>query len=172
MILKRWKFCLEPLCVQYCSHSSLHQELPWFVISNTRLQHWRALHAQLVLLFWISDSALGCKTLLLTCYGFGAFQYTEENFFLVTLYIAMRVLLWFHRHVCPALHQGACVCAKVGILMAQKFLLKNHPVYLCSKTSLCACVKSFFSKIETYFNARFMMACICIGDVINNFSRF
>lgn len=107
---------------QYCSYSSLHQDLPWFVISDTRLQHWRALHTQPVLVFWISDSALDCKTPLLTYYGFGAFQYTEDNFFHVNLYIAVSVLLWFHRHVCPALHQGARV--KIGILLTRKFLLK------------------------------------------------
>lgn len=104
---------------QYSLHSSWHQELPWFVISNTRLQHWRALSTQLVFIFWISDSAWATRLPLLTYYGFGAFQYTEENIFLVNLYSAMSVLL------CPALHQGASVCAEVGVLMTQKFLLKT-----------------------------------------------
>lgn len=115
----------EHLCVPVLLTLRFAPRAAWFVISNTRLQHWRALHAQLLLVFWNSDSATGCKTPLLTFYGFGSFQYTEGNFFLVNLYVALSVLLWFHRHVCAALHQGARVCAKVGVLMTQKFLLKT-----------------------------------------------
>lgn len=87
--MKRWKFCLlakqkEPLCVPVLLTLKFALRAAWFVISNTRLQHWRALHTQLVLVFWISYSALGYKTPLLTYYGFGVFHDTEENFFLWT----------------------------------------------------------------------------------------
>lgn len=131
---------MTPSVFRYCLHSSLHQELSWFVISNTRPQHWRALHTQKLLVFWISDSALGCKTPLLTYYGFGAFQYTEEIFFScesLQWFLRLIFLLWFHRHISPALHLGAHVCARVGVLMTQKFLLKTIMFIFPARQCLC-----------------------------------
>lgn len=66
---------------------------------------------------------------------------------------------------------SSCLCKGRGI-DDTKVLVENHHLYLSSKTSLCDCVKSFFYKIDSYFNAGFVMSCTCIGDIINNFSIF
>lgn len=60
-----------------------------------------------------------------------------------------------------------CLCRGWGT-DDTKVLAENHHVYLSSKTSLCASVKSLFYKIETYLSARFLMSCICIGDKITS----
>lgn len=170
MTLKRWQFCLlakqkEPLCVpvllvlKFAPRAALVCDKRY---QATALEGSSYTVSACLLNFWLSPGLQDPH------YGFVALQYTEENFFHVNLYIAVSVLLWFHRHICPALHQGGpCLCKGWGTADTE-VLVENHHVYLYS---LCACVKSFFQKTETYFNATFVMSCICIGDVINSFSK-
>ena len=142
-----------------------------FVISNTRLQQWRSLHTWLVVLFFrVFESTLGCKAPL-NAYRVGGFQETGEKFSCCeSLCLQWQV---FYCELCLSYFAPGSlyICKALGAADTE-VLVENHHVSLSSKRSCCACVKSFFCEIETYFNARLVMSSVCVADVINSFSWF
>lgn len=172
MTLKRWKFSLlakqkEPLYVpvllilKFAPRSALVCDKRY---QATALEGSSYTASACLLNFWLSPGLQDPLAHLLRLWGFSVHR--REFFSCESLHCNECFTVISQTRLSCFAPGGPC---KGWGTADTKVPVENHHVYL---SSLCACVKSFFHKTETYFNATFVMSCICIGDIINNLPIF